>query len=128
MPSNEYMRRYMLARYRATRKYFIDKLGGCCVICGVMEGLQFDHINPNTKVFTISGRSWSRSKEDLSKEVEKCQLLCSACHYDKTIKDKHQNSAKSTHGTLSSYRYCKCDLCVSAKREYNRAYKKRRGS
>lgn len=28
------------------------------------------------------------------------------------------------HGTLTEYRYCKCDLCKAAKREYMQNYKK----
>ncbi len=55
--------------------------GGCCEKCGYnksYEVLQFHHINPNEKDFTISGKSYS--VERLKKEVDKCILVCANCH------------------------------------------------
>lgn len=54
------------------------KLGGKCVWCGTMENLEFDHIDPAQKLFTIS--SFPYSAEMWWKEVEKCRLLCRSCH------------------------------------------------
>jgi len=37
-------------------------LGGRCVRCGATEDLEFDHIDPSTKRFTISGglsKAWT---------------------------------------------------------------------
>lgn len=47
------------------------------------EALQFDHIDPTTKMFEIGnqiGRSWNKVKA----EVLKCQVLCYKCHKDKS--------------------------------------------
>jgi hypothetical protein len=42
--SNEYMRIYMLARYRRRKAEAIKRLGGKCVVCGSRQRLQFDHV------------------------------------------------------------------------------------
>jgi hypothetical protein len=55
-----------------------QKLGGKCVWCGITENLEFDHIDPAQKQFTIS--SFPCSLENWWKEVEKCRLLCKTCH------------------------------------------------
>jgi 5-methylcytosine-specific restriction endonuclease McrA len=48
---NEYYRRYMLNRYYERRAAAIEKLGGKCSYCGSIEGLEFDHIDPDDKLF-----------------------------------------------------------------------------
>lgn len=55
-----------------------QKLGGKCVWCGTIENLEFDHIDPAQKLFTIS--AFPYSAEMWWKEVEKCRLLCKSCH------------------------------------------------
>jgi len=124
MTSNEYMHKYMLARYRRKRKEAIALLGGKCAACGSTTKLEFDHIDIRTKSFNIS-KAWSYSKARLDAELAKCQLLCSECHDKKTLADLGVTSAKGKHGTLSSYRYCKCVLCKKAKADYMREYNKR---
>lgn len=52
------------------------------------------------------------------------QLLCRSCHEAKTLVDRGQESAKESHGTLSSYKYCKCNLCKKAKADYMSRYHK----
>lgn len=55
---------------------------GKCGICGYnkcMQALQFHHLDPNEKQFTISKYS-NYSFERTSQEVRKCILLCSNCH------------------------------------------------
>lgn len=57
--------------------------GGCCEKCGYnksFEALQFHHINPSEKDFTIGGKSYSL--ERLKKEVDKCILVCANCHIE----------------------------------------------
>jgi hypothetical protein len=120
----EYMKEYMLKRYHERRNKAIEKLGGVCK-CGRSEGLQFDHIDPATKKFTLAKLS-SVNEEDFWKEVDKCQLLCDTCHQAKTLRDLGRVSAKDTHGTLSSFRYCKCEECKAAKAAYMREYKRKK--
>lgn len=95
------------------------------MICGTAESLEIDHIDPATKELDV-GKMWAVSEERLMREVKKCQLLCKEHHKEKTLRDKGLKSARETHGTLSSYRYCKCALCRRAKNEYNREYKRRK--
>lgn len=126
MPSknyNAYMREYMLRRYHQRRAAAIEKLGGRCVHCGKTEDLEIDHIDPKTKELEV-GKLWSVSAVRFWAEIEKCQLLCRTAHADKSITDNGKKSAKDTHGTLSSYRYCKCVLCKQAKREHNAKMKR----
>ena len=112
----EYMRKYMLNRYYEKRNEFIILFGGKCIKCGSTEELEFDHIDPSTKQFNISDAwKFNNRNEKLQIELDKVQLLCSSCH-----KEKH----KSPHGTLARYRDCKCELCLTVKREYMREYRK----
>ncbi len=121
---NEYMRLYVLRRYHRRRAEAIKRLGGKCEGCGTLDGLQLDHVNPETKSIDL-GKLWSVSEQRFWAEITKCQLLCQPCHTLKTIKDLGLNNAKLMHGTVSSYRYCKCDLCRSAWNKLCRKYKAR---
>lgn len=60
----------------------VDYLGGVCVDCG-FEGppvaYDFDHKDPKTKEFKISGNYIFRW-EVLKKELDKCELRCCRCH------------------------------------------------
>ncbi len=125
--SNEYMATYMNRRYRDRRSLAVEILGGCCKHCGVSDNgqLQFDHVDPEDKFVEIS-RLWSANMELFLYELEKCQLLCPDCHRKKSLVDRGQNDARVVHGTLSSYRYCRCDLCRAAKSEYSRVYNAKR--
>lgn len=117
--NNEYYRAYMIKRYHARMSEAKEKLGGKCVECGNKEKLEFDHINRKEKSFTI-GVFWSCRKERFLSEVKKCQLLCRDCHEKKTLLDLGRVSAKNTHGTLSSYRYCRCSECRAAKAKHTK--------
>lgn len=120
MTSNEYMREYMLKRYHQRRQQALEHLGGKCVVCGAEESLEFDHVDPEDKAFDIARRMAGVAEAKFWEEIEKCQLLCSTHHQEKTRRDLGQASAKETHGTLSSYRYCRCEKCREAKSRSNR--------
>lgn len=124
MDKAAYMRDYMLRRYHRRRKLAIEFLGGKCA-CGKTDGLQFDHKDRSEKSFDIA-KLWGVSESRFWAEIRKCQLLCGGCHEKKTLIDLGQVSAKTTHGTLSSHRYCRCDLCREAKAEYMRNYQRNR--
>ncbi len=100
-------------------------LGGACVFCGQCINLQIDHINPSTKSFVVT-MEWDRPWDQIEGELTKCQLLCVSCHKKKTLNDKGQVSEVDSHGTLSSYRYCKCKECKQANNKYKQEYKKKR--
>lgn len=59
----------------------IEYKGNKCERCGYdknITALEFHHLDPSTKKFTISDthRNW----EELKKELDKCILLCANCH------------------------------------------------
>ena len=110
-------------RYAKRQALAADILGGKCAKCGTSRGLEVDHIDPSTKLFQIgSSRGANCSEELFLAELAKCQLLCGKCHDKKSIADNGKLPAKGTHGTLSSYRYCKCHKCKAAKSDWNKAY------
>lgn len=80
---NAYMAEYMLRRYHKRRAEALALLGGKCVVCGTTEDLNFDHIDRDTKSFSIS-RLWSISYNRFLAEVQKCQILCQAHHIEKS--------------------------------------------
>lgn len=124
MPSsNAYMRKYKNNLYKKRRNEALNFLGGKCSKCRSVENLEIDHINPEDKSFHIHLMR-DVSLQRFWEEIGKCQLLCKTCHREKTIKDRGFQKAIGTHGTLSSYRYCHCQLCKDAKAEWTREYRK----
>jgi hypothetical protein len=70
---------------RELKRKAVDYKGGCCEICGYdrcLAALTFHHRDPIQKDFGISDimniLSWQRIK----RELDKCHLLCSNCHYE----------------------------------------------
>jgi len=112
------------AGYVKRMNRIIDHLGGRCVKCGSSDRLQIDHVDPEMKEFDVSHMCGSRWVV-LVAELKKCQLLCYSHHREKTTQE--QTTAKGTHGTLSSYRYCHCEICRAAKNEYMKKWKKENG-
>jgi 5-methylcytosine-specific restriction endonuclease McrA len=112
---NEYTKK----RCREFRVWAIESKGGCCVLCGNarIAELDFDHIDPSTKLFGIA-QALSHSQVEWEAELEKCQLLCVECHSRKTAMEQGLLVAQDTHGTLSSYKNCHCTLCKAAHAAY----------
>jgi hypothetical protein len=116
----EYMREY---RERLRQEY-VAVLGGVCVVCGSRDDLEFDHIDPKTKSFAISG--FFKSREKMLIELRKCQLLCSTHHAEKTmaqLKEPRPHMYTRRCGTPYMYSLgCRCPECREAKRLNNRKY------
>lgn len=95
--------------YRKKRNEWLLK-NGPCATCGSLLNLEVDHIDPRDKSFRIN---FSLSLGRIKKELDKCQVLCKACHREKTNKEL---SRPITHGTTSGYQYykCRCSLCRKA--------------
>lgn len=55
-----------------------------CSLCGfnkIQSALEFHHLNPSTKKYTISRLIKSGNKDkELKEELEKCILVCANCH------------------------------------------------
>lgn len=67
--------------YKRIKEALIEYKGGKCQICGYNKcnsALEFHHIEPHQKDFTISGGT--KSFENLKPEVDKCILVCANCH------------------------------------------------
>jgi 5-methylcytosine-specific restriction endonuclease McrA len=83
------MRAYNKERNQAKRAYLNEvKLESGCVACGYNAhpaALEFDHLDPTTKLFHVGSRFSSVSFSKLKEEVSKCQVLCSNCHRIKTF-------------------------------------------
>jgi 5-methylcytosine-specific restriction endonuclease McrA len=120
---NKYMKGYMKGVYYRRKQEVFEKLGGKCVSCGACDDLQLDHIDPKTKLYNIS-HIYSMSEKIFWAEVAKCQLLCSKCHKEKTIRD-FDRKPDPEHGTHQCYirKKCRCDLCKKANRDYMKAYR-----
>lgn len=105
-----------MARKRERAKVY---LGGKCVRCGATEDLQFDHIDPATKSFTITAHL-NRRWEVLVVELDKCQLLCRPHHLEKTVAE----SGVEHGGGASGKKNCPCAPCKARKAEYMATYRR----
>lgn len=109
-------------KYELRKKIAYDYLGGKCTICKKIEKLEFDHIDPDTKLFAIT--KTNLSEERFWVEIKKCQLLCRECHIKKTKKEftGKKISEIPNHGTDNRYKHfgCRCDLCRHARSTYTK--------
>jgi DNA-binding transcriptional MerR regulator len=70
-------------RRRAVKRILVSEAGGCCSRCGYdrcIAALQFHHLDPATKSFTLSKNGATQSIERAREEARKCILLCANCH------------------------------------------------
>lgn len=81
--SSEYRRSY----YRKRKNEILNLLGNKCVNCGNVNNLEIDHINSFLKNFDITTKLMHKSKDEINKELQNCQLLCHNCHVEKSKKD-----------------------------------------
>jgi 5-methylcytosine-specific restriction endonuclease McrA len=107
---NEYMRLYMKRMWNERRKLAVDHLGGKCVKCGSVHKLEFDHIDPSTKSFTIASRP-SASNKRFWEEIAKCQLLCEECH-------KRKSKLDDAQGNRDRITICNCGRTFTTVKAY----------
>ena len=70
-------------RRRAVKRILVAEAGGRCAGCGYdrcFAALQFHHLDPSTKSFTLSSNGVTRSLARAREEARKCVLLCANCH------------------------------------------------
>ena len=63
----------------------IEYKGGKCVKCGYSKylgALQFHHLNPQEKDFSLSRVRSLNFNEKIKQELDKCILVCSNCHFE----------------------------------------------
>ena len=84
---------YAKERYEARRSFvnsYKTEIG--CQHCGYNEhpvALEFDHIDPSTKKFSIGSQLMSMSWKSIHEEIAKCQVLCANCHQIHTYESNH---------------------------------------
>lgn len=82
MPYKEYQKVKDKAAERARRNSnFIKRVKRLfrCDFCGTKENLTFHHVDPSTKLFSIS-RAGSKALSTIKREIRKCIPLCHNCH------------------------------------------------
>ena len=61
----------------------VEYKGGCCSKCGYNKSvwaLDFHHLNPTEKDFSIGTDGNTRSWDEVKKELDKCIMVCRNCH------------------------------------------------
>lgn len=74
------------------KRNLVDMLGGKCVDCGYsthLAALDFDHMNPSKKKFTIAEGLTYMDSTKVMKEAQTCELRCANCHRVKTHPQAH---------------------------------------
>jgi len=74
----------VIERRRQNKALVRILLGGQCELCGYsrcLEALEFHHINPQDKKFSVS-TARNPNVEKMFLEALKCSLLCRNCHMD----------------------------------------------
>jgi transposase len=72
-------------RRRRIKQILVYEAGGACRICGYdrcIAALEFHHVAPADKRFSLSERGVARSLARARQEAAKCVLLCSNCHVE----------------------------------------------
>lgn len=68
---------------RRAKERLVNEAGGQCQVCGYrryLGALQFHHLDPSSKAFSLSRRGCTRAFAELQAEAAKCALLCANCH------------------------------------------------
>lgn len=58
-----------------------------CKDCGIKYPhyiMDFDHLNPEEKSFSIATHNGSKSLKTLLDEIAKCEIVCANCHRERT--------------------------------------------
>jgi len=68
---------------KAKKERLVKLFGGKCTLCGYktyVGALDFHHINPEEKEFTLSVKGLCYSWTSILKEAKKCIIVCKNCH------------------------------------------------
>lgn len=85
-------------KLHSSRRQWLNeiKLEKGCELCGYNKhpaALQFDHIEPALKSFTIS-QDLKKPMHILLEELDKCRVLCANCHAEESMRQKHYLNKK----------------------------------
>jgi len=70
-------------RRREIKRMLVAEARGACAICGYdrsVQALQFHHLDPADKSFSLAAGGLTRSLQRAREEAAKCVLLCANCH------------------------------------------------
>lgn len=73
----------VMRRRRKVKRMSVEYKGGKCTICGynkIIDALEFHHIDPSIKSFSISYKGYTRSWKSVKEELDKTILVCANCH------------------------------------------------
>lgn len=82
---SEYLKQAVTKRRKKLRKMALDLKGGKCEICGYERcgrALNFHHLDPSKKDFSIGTQGYTKSWDTIKNEVSKCALVCANCHME----------------------------------------------
>lgn len=90
------------------------KGAGECADCGESDPivLEFDHLEPRLKSFTISQAiGLGKTLTEVKLELEKCELVCANCHKRRTAR-RHQNGTAFRRGRPTTFKIPFRDWCL----------------
>ncbi|MEN9558487.1 MAG: hypothetical protein RL141_856 [Candidatus Parcubacteria bacterium] len=79
----DYLKKAVAKRRKRLRELAIAHKGGACALCGYnkcSQALEFHHLDPSKKDFSVSADGSTRSWERIKNEIAKCALICANCH------------------------------------------------
>ena len=80
-----------IKRQRIFKDKCVEYKGGECEECkykAYVGALEFHHVDPTTKKFSLATRRLTSFSEEIKQELDKCMILCSNCHREKHAKIK----------------------------------------
>jgi 5-methylcytosine-specific restriction endonuclease McrA len=63
----------------AKLKHYIESKKQPCLFCGTTENIEFHHVNPTKKEYTVTSLARFSFKK-IDEETAKCWCLCQECH------------------------------------------------
>lgn len=73
-----------------------------CADCGIQYPtyvMQFDHLKPEEKSFSIGGR-YSQRMDALLAEIAKCDVVCANCHMERTHQQRLKHRKEANAGVV----------------------------
>jgi len=73
----------VMRRRKFVKETLVAEAGGRCALCGYdryLGALEFHHVDPSMKEFSVSRDGVTRSLDRARAEAQKCVLLCATCH------------------------------------------------
>jgi hypothetical protein len=73
------------------RQWLSESKSSGCVVCGERDHrcLVWHHSDPRTKLFEVALNAWSRKREEVERERQKCIVLCANCHAIAHYRNNH---------------------------------------